>query len=356
MPAEKMLSCPSRQSLKPPLWIRVAMQSNDDDSERKSNPGSQSTLDNLDETLRSRRDAGPGGDGPLVERVKYRPALVVIVHPDPSVLGRWYQLHDGQSLTIGRSPTSEIRFPDIEEISRQHAVIWESDGVVRIRDLGSTNGTMVNGELLSAARELDNGDRIQLPLVHLKLFGGRGVEHAYIEAIHDWVTRDGLTRAFNRRKFEEELEREFACVARYGRRVSLVLIDIDDFKSINDQFGHPAGDAVLQQFTRLTSEHLRRESIFARVGGDEFAVICPNTSVNAAVKLAERLRHLIHSHRVKTKDASISLTCSFGIAEAGPQMQSPADLYRAADQSLYAGKRAGRGAIVPSSAAVDPVV
>ncbi len=115
------------------------------------------------------------------------------------------------------------------------------------------------------------------PPVHFKFLHEQDVESAYHLAIYELVAKDGLTEIFNKRKFEEELQRELARAARHQRPLSLIIFDLDEFKTINDTYGHLCGDFVLKQVASLARELVRPEQVLARVGGDEFVILAPET-------------------------------------------------------------------------------
>ena len=163
-----------------------------------------------------------------------------------------------------------------------HARLGDGEEAVTLEDLGSTNGTYLNGRRVHGRERLRSGDRFQVGAAHFKFLHEMDVEHAYYEAIYDLVTRDGLTDVHNRRKYEEEVEREFARARRHERPLSLILLDLDDFKEINDRCGHLCGDFVLKRLALVTGEILRPEQTFARLGGDEFAVLSPETDAGRA--------------------------------------------------------------------------
>jgi diguanylate cyclase (GGDEF)-like protein len=286
---------------------------------------------NPEDTVAGRRELRRPGD---VGRL----TLVVVAHPDAGLLGRGFELTPGGGLTIGRARDADLSFPEPTEVSRRHARIWEEAGTVRVEDLGSRNGTFVNGQEVTAPRVLNNGDNVQIGPVYLKFFAGHHVERAYYDAMYELASRDELTGVHNRRKLDEELTREFALAHRYRRPLSLALLDIDGLKTINDRHGHRAGDAVLRQMADLVSASLRRETIFARMGGDEFAVLCPETNAASGEEMVARLRAVIDRHRFDVGGTTIRVSCSLGVAQLEPGMAVPDDLYQAADRSLYARK------------------
>ena len=273
--------------------------------------------------------------------------LILIAHPDDEGLGSRTRLEFGSTVTIGRDSNCEIAFPEVLSLSRVHArVRFSGDGVV-VEDLGSTNGIFVNDRRVIGVIFLASGDRIQFGALHFKFFREDDVEAAYHEAIHQLVMQDGLTEIANRRKFNEELTREFARAVRHERPLAMVVFDIDCFKQINDTMGHLCGDFVLKRLTRICRKRLRPEQVFARMGGDEFAILSPETSLEGVEILAERLRASIEQYRFETDmvQDSFQITCSFGCAELTPSMTSENQLIDAADKALYAAKNAGRNRV-----------
>jgi len=273
--------------------------------------------------------------------------IILISHPQNKHIGRRFRLAAGKALEIGRSPQAEVSLLDVPSISRNHARLEYQRGVVVLRDLQSTNGTAVNDRLIDRPTVLRSGDRFQVGAVHFKFLHERDVERAYHDAIFELVIRDGLTGAFNKRKFDEEMEREFARAKRYGRAFSLIFVDIDLFKSVNDNHGHLAGDFVLQQVAGRMQRSLRVEQILARIGGEEFGILCPETDAAGAAEVAEKLRARVSEapYRSGSGSLSIPVTCSFGVAATTEATATPADLCRAADQALYTSKEEGRNRV-----------
>ncbi len=157
--------------------------------------------------------------------------------------------------------------------------------------------------------------------------------------------RDELTQLFNRRAFFEAGQRVLSQSERTGRPVSLVMFDLDHFKCINDRFGHHAGDEVLRQTAVLLSEVVRDADTLARIGGEEFAVLMPDSDYSDAQRLAERLRHCLGDHPFTFDGQTLRITASFGVSasvEAGRTVES---LLSAADRAMYGVKQDGRDGI-----------
>ncbi len=271
--------------------------------------------------------------------------VILIAHPENRTLGTRFRLRPGSVIEIGRSPSSEISFPEVLSISRAHARLEHRGSTVLIEDLGSTNGTYVNDRPIQKSHQLRSGDRFQVGAVHFKFLHERDVENAYHLAIYDLVMRDGLTEIFNKRKYEEEVEREVARASRYSRPLTMILLDIDHFKVVNDTYGHLCGDYVLKQVAERVRTSLRQEQIFARVGGEEFVVLCPETSIENARRLAEKLRDRIACEPVVYAGFQVPVTCSFGVAQLGRSMRDGTALYEAADRAMYDAKQGGRNMV-----------
>ena len=168
---------------------------------------------------------------------------------------------------------------------------------------------------------------------------------AYAGARHD-SRHDPLTTLANRRAFEERLAEETARYGRYPRPIALVMLDIDHFKKINDTYGHDAGDEVLEALGKILRAALRETDLPARLGGEEFVALLPETTLAAATDTAERLRARIEATQVSWHGESIAVSASFGVAAAPDCVATPTALLEAADAALYAAKDAGRNRVV----------
>ncbi|MGZ4411242.1 MAG: diguanylate cyclase [Gaiellaceae bacterium] len=184
------------------------------------------------------------------------------------------------------------------------------------------------------------------------------------ERLHRIVERqarvDGLTGLANRRRCDGALEDEVTRALRLRSQLTLVLLDIDHFKNVNDRYGHPAGDLVLQETARVLAESVREIDTAARWGGEEFALVLPGTDLAGGVQLAERIRATLERRQIALEDqGAISVTASFGLASLPDQAAGREQLVAAADEALYAAKRAGRNRVVsageqPAASAAEP--
>jgi diguanylate cyclase (GGDEF)-like protein len=173
--------------------------------------------------------------------------------------------------------------------------------------------------------------------------------------LHDVVQRqaitDDLTGLVNRRRFMSALDSEIERASRLGSELTVVLADLDDFKRVNDAFGHHAGDDVLRAFAELVRSHVRDVDVPGRIGGEEFAILLPETSTADAAIVAERMRHSLSLVSIPVaEDQTVRVSSSFGVAELTPG-QSGDDLMRAADAALYRAKAEGKNRVATGARA-----
>ncbi|MBS4048820.1 MAG: GGDEF domain-containing protein [Alphaproteobacteria bacterium] len=168
--------------------------------------------------------------------------------------------------------------------------------------------------------------------------------------LQESARRDVLTEALTRRAMEEMAADELARSRRHGLPLSLLLLDIDHFKLVNDQYGHAAGDTALRQFAAAVRRCLRREDVFGRLGGEEFCALLPSTAVEGAAQLAERIRQSVANLAVEAGGNRLSLKVSIGVASLGEHGGSWDELVNQADRAMYAAKRAGRNRVVTAGA------
>lgn len=281
----------------------------------------------------------------VISKISERPtnphaALVVIYGLE---LGRKYDLLD-KAVVVGRSSKADIQV-DQESVSRNHARFAQDGGRVMVEDLGSTNGTFVNDDPIDGATQLRNGDLIKIGRTIFKFIAGGNIETAYHDEIYRLTTVDGLTQIFNRRYFEDTLDRELSRCHRYQRALSLVLMDIDFFKQINDQHGHLAGDYVLKMLASTIKTKIRREDVFARYGGEEFALLLPEVDADGALLMAEKIRKLVEAQQFQFDNQRIPVTLSLGLTSLNGESMESADLVKLADAKLYEAKNAGRNRV-----------
>lgn len=313
--------------------------------DKPPNPFEQETVDPWDQGTTD--STGKKWFGPYKPQV-LQSVLIVMSCPDSSLIGRVYDLKK-KEVSIGRSQDADITVAD-PAASRRHCKVWRQEDVYFIDDLQSSNGTFVNGERVTESKELVQGDRIQIGSWNtvFKFTVQDELEKDFHESLYDGSYRDGLTGAFNKRYFDERLQNEFAFALRHQRALTVGLLDLDDFKKINDSHGHLAGDAVLRAVATLIERVLRTEDVFARIGGEEFALVLRDTEMAAAQVVGRRLLQAVEEHRTEVLGKVLAVTVSLGLATyVDGKPESPEDLVAAADEQLYAAKAAGKNTLRP---------
>ncbi len=268
---------------------------------------------------------------------------LVLIYPPGSDMGKKYVLKNNV-VNLGRDTSNQI-VVNSDSVSRRHARLTIEAGQRMITDLHSTNGTYINNMPI-LSHFLKNGDQVKIGDSIFKYLVGSDVEAAYHEEIYTMTIKDGLTEIYNKRYFDEELEREMSRAERYQRDLSILMFDIDFFKKVNDTHGHLAGDYVLRELASAVSKRSRREEVFSRYGGEEFVILLPETDKNGAMELAEQLRVLIASHSFIFEGETIPVTISIGVATmTGGEKVLPPEFIKRADECLYRAKSAGRNCV-----------
>jgi diguanylate cyclase (GGDEF)-like protein len=226
---------------------------------------------------------------------------------------------------------------DIEDYVERR-IAWVQSGDPRPMDLNMADGTV----LRCHSTVLPGGGRM---LIYSDVTDI--VRSA--QELERLATTDGMTGIYNRRHFLTLADREWSRARRYGRAISLLMIDIDFFKLVNDTFGHNMGDEMIVHMTNLVRARERKSDVLARIGGDEFALLLPETDLPQAHALAERLRGEVAANPLMAASHSVLATISIGAAAANDTMSDFSQLMKAADQALYDAKRAGRNQVMCSA-------
>jgi diguanylate cyclase (GGDEF)-like protein len=276
-------------------------------------------------------------------RVDSGEACLVLVYPPGPDMGKRFPLQRTE-VVLGRGSDCDIQV-DRDSVSRRHARVFRNGDQWMVEDLGSTNGSYVNDVPVQRSI-LRDSDFLKIGAAIFKFLSGAGVEAAYHEEIYRMTIIDGLTGAHNKRSFLEFLEREIARCARHRRPLSLLMFDIDHFKSINDTHGHLTGDYVLKEMSKRLLGRIRREELLARYGGEEFACVLPETDNAGALIFGEQIRRLVADEVFEYEGDRFPVTISVGVATVEGEDVDTTAFIKMADDNLYRAKREGRNKVI----------
>jgi diguanylate cyclase (GGDEF)-like protein len=292
---------------------------------------------NIDATIASHRCE-------IGSNVETRDCCLVQIYPTNIVDGLM-RLGD-DTLTIGREQSNDLSLVD-GSVSRFHARLDRCEEGYMLRDLGSTNGTIVDNEIVTQ-HKLVGGETIRFGSFIFKFLRASGIEAQYHATVYNAMTRDGLTGAFNKNYLLDSLAQEIARSQRCNRPLSVLLMDIDYFKKVNDTYGHLVGDEVLREFSKRISLAKREDDLLCRYGGEEFVLILGETNLDDAIAIAENCNQYVSSQAFATSAGDIPVTVSLGVAQL-PTSPIAADaahaLLESADQQLYRAKESGRNRV-----------
>ncbi len=251
-------------------------------------------------------------------------------------------------LTIGRAKAVDVRLEEAG-VSRRHAVIKRlNEQQFLLIDTNSTNGTLINAEYIKEVL-LKDQDLIAIGDSRLKFIAADSPEQLYYEELYRQAQMDKALQVYNKHYFLNKLDEEVQRGKRYGSPLSLMLLDADYFKQLNDTHGHLAGDAALIQLTEIIKKRIRDTDFLCRYGGEEFTVIMPQTHQQQAYVLAEHIRILVANTPVKQGNTVIDMTISIGISSYARQEEqacTPELLITQADKALYEAKHSGRNKVM----------
>jgi diguanylate cyclase (GGDEF)-like protein len=272
-----------------------------------------------------------------------RDACLVQIYPTGPTMSTRYTLGDA-ALVLGRDAGCDIVVDD-DSVSRRHACIKPCYNGYQVEDLQSRNGTFVNDMQVNSQR-LNDGDYLRIGNAIYRFLGGDNIEVQYHEEIYRLSILDALTEVPNKRHFQDFLGRQLSSATRHDRPLALIMFDIDHFKSVNDMFGHLAGDNILRELAALVKHGIRKEDMLARYGGEEFVLVLPETERQGALELAEHLRRRVEAYPFNYDGRNLRVTISLGVAVlAGSSPISADELIYQADEKLYESKKGGRNRV-----------
>jgi len=263
--------------------------------------------------------------------------------------GQLFPLSEG-TILLGRGQESDITIKD-ERVSRKHLKLEIKKEKVIIEDLKSTNGTFINGEKINR-ETLKMNDKVYMsPSTVFKFYLADEDEKTAIDELYELGVNDPLIGIYNKSYFIERLKEEMSYSKRYKTSLSLIMIDIDHFKKINDNYGHLIGDHVLIKVAESIKSICRTTDIFARYGGEEFSIILRNTDEKGAFVFAERVRKKIEETTIISGENKIKITISLGISsiQADVKYEEYKQFIHMADRCLYHSKKQGRNQVTKAS-------
>lgn len=272
-------------------------------------------------------------------------ATLVVVQGDE--IGRHYPLRRNV-VVLGRGDAADIVLRD-KQISRAHARIeilrMANELIYRLVDLGSTNHVFVNGRQ-SSGHMLADGDKVQLGSVILKFEIHDAIDARFHTELRQRIRYDDLTGLLTYESFRAALSWELERYASSAKGCAVVMMDLDDFKRLNDTYGHLAGSFVLSGVGQLIRDNVRRFDVAARYGGEEFVAYLPETVAEEACTAADRIRELLAQRVFPHQGRDIRLTVSMGISHYPEDGRELEPLVEVADRRLYRAKREGKNRIV----------
>ena len=260
--------------------------------------------------------------------------------------GRLYRLGRDRTTTIGRARECEVCLPD-RGLSRVHAAVELYGDDPMLVDRGSRNGTWIAGIRVEKKRPLRDGEAIALgESTRVRFSWVTPEEAAALDNTYESATRDGLTGVYNRKQLDLRLEKAVADAQAERADLSVIVLDIDHFKRVNDTYGHSTGDEVLRRTAAVLASRLRRDDVIGRYGGEEFVVIAEADRA-AALQLADRLRAEVSAESIVTEHGELKVSVSGGVASLDEiDGALPAPLFQLADARLYDAKHGGRNRVV----------
>ncbi|MCD6454396.1 MAG: GGDEF domain-containing protein [Candidatus Aminicenantes bacterium] len=278
------------------------------------------------------------------EKGKGEPFLTVIWGTDLD-FGKEIQLHS-EPVLIGRSKEANFKLTD-RMVSRRHCVIRPSkEGFYEIEDVGSSNGTYVNEQRINSRKLLVSGDKIRVGETIIKFHYKDEYDTQFFNRLYKMAIYDGATGLMTKSYFVDELKLQLEIARRHNGLLAFIMMDIDDFKQVNDKYGHPVGDVVLKEVAKIILTIKRSQDIAARYGGEEFSLLLPGTDIEGAVALTERIRKKVDETYIEAFHNSIQVTISAGISCFPITASSLEELIEQADQALYEAKNLGKNKVI----------
>ncbi len=271
------------------------------------------------------------------------PTLIIIAG---DLFGQMINLEEKKKVVFGRGEECDVVIEN-QLLSRKHCMVINEEGKIVLQDLGSTNGTYVDGKRVEKT-VLKSGQRVFLgDICAFKFAYQDDIDLDLNRLIFEKAIKDRLTGIYNRTYFDELLKKEFSFHKRAKLPLSVIFIDLDDFKKINDNFGHLCGDEILKKTAKLIQSKVREADYFCRFGGEEFVLLLKNTEYEKAVKKAESLRQALEQAEfLCSGNIRLKVTASLGVATLeNDNFSTHKRLLAEADNAMYKAKESGKNAV-----------
>lgn len=279
------------------------------------------------------------------EKAKDQEACLIIVRGTP--LSKRYELTQAR-MYMGRDASAEIILND-PNVSRKHAEVIKEGEEVKLRDNSSTNGTFVNDKKIEGTVTLRKEDMIKVGNTILKYLPKGEIEIFFLGSLESAAHTDPLTKVYNKGYIMEALEADFKRAKALHQDFSIIILDLDHFKKVNDTHGHDAGDIVLREMANLVRAKIPKNAVFGRFGGEEFLILLPSTALEGAVGVAENIRSGIEKNSFVYESKRLPVTASIGVAELAADVDTSNALFKLADKAVYQAKSGGRNQVCTAS-------
>jgi two-component system, cell cycle response regulator len=281
----------------------------------------------------------------LDELGRLPPSLVLVFGPI-NQMGKQWALSK-EEMYVGRDPKCHI-FVEDRSVSKTHCKLILKDDTCSVEDMNSTNGTEIGGHPIEPhnPRIIGNNEHFKLGNVLFKFLEEGSIEAATHKRTYDRTQLDSLTNIYNRGAFQMKFEEAFKRAKLTETPLSLIVFDLDDFKKINDTYGHQAGDYVLRELASVINETMiRQNDFFARFGGEEFVLLLSGSPLKRAIEIAERIRITIEKYPFLYNKTPLKVTLSSGVATLELDMENHQELFEKADQASYVSKKEGKNRV-----------
>ncbi len=280
-------------------------------------------------------------DDEILERKSH---FIVVIFGKEEDLGKESEILEG-GITVGRSAECNLVVND-PLVSRKHFRIWQYREEFYIEDLNSLNGTYVNQRRLEGKEKISDGSIITAGRTIFKFEARSQLESLFHQYLYTAATTDRMTGLLNKYYFVDQLKRQLSYAKRYEKQFVILMADLDNFKKINDTFGHQVGDEVLKYASFKILSSVRENDLCARYGGEEFVILLPETGIKEGMVVAERIRKSVNEDIIDVGSAEIRVSVSIGLSHFPSDSKNWEELIKIADKRLYEAKALGKNRVV----------